>query len=296
MHRPFGPGKKDILRYTISMKKLLLLLILAFVSLTGNAQQDNHALPEWYDVDFDFSEAPPTQAPGGNLPQALAEEVLRPPKERDWAYFLEQNRQLQQKKKTEVNGEMDAICHLYDTDCALLSKLLGQSFWGKFRPDYAQETEGVKYIYASDASDHDTKTIPLEVIRLMRAVRQANPDARILLATEFAVQTKSMELPFRLAHSGHMPFQIIKSYNTLLTASEQLDIDILGLDSDIYIPGSSNVQIGDVLLNISFDEPQIQRILTQYDPKAKQMYEAYLDSKELLNQYSNSLVFCIQSG
>ena len=109
-------------------------------------------------------------------------------------------------------------------------------FGGTGSPDYVKEIRPVQYIYVSDASDHETFSIPSEVEEVMRAIRTVYPVARILLASEFFVRTDPNELPFRRAGSTTHPSKnfVFPSYHRLLPLSDQLRIDILGLDDHIF--------------------------------------------------------------
>lgn len=215
------------------MKKLLLLILLICCTVLVNAQPLTraavaqaiaHALK---DGDTQGPNSSVSQDRYSQILKAIRNETVRTPKQRDWTYFLEQNRQTQQQLQTDQENNLRYCYHLYDTDCGAFTKQLGRYFWGTFRPDYAKETKGIKYIYVTDASYHETKTIPAEVVRLMQDVRRANPNAHILLATEFALQTDPQAVPLRFANSSELPFQISgDSYTPLLEAGDRLHIDI----------------------------------------------------------------------
>ncbi len=286
----------------MNMKKLLFLLLLSCLIAPANAQITTNVERAARHAQQTAPSLPSLTSPQQKrerqrqILEALKAEVWRLPTKQNWAYFLEQTQQIQQRLKEEEARANQYACHLYDTDCRLFTKELGTWSWGDFRPNYAKETKGIKYIYVSDASDHDTKTIPAEVSRVMQEVRRANPNARILLATEFAVDKwEDRSLPLRFAHSKKMPFEINPSYEPLLLAGDQNDIDILGLDDNgramdeqtIKI-GDTSIKIGDTSIEISLEDPQIQRILSQYESQVKE----YPEAKGLLRQYSDSYQYC----
>lgn len=53
-------------------------------------------------------------------------------------------------------------------------------------PDYEKLLQNEKLIYIAESNNHDTKSAPQEVAKILRAVRKINPTAKILLAAEFA--------------------------------------------------------------------------------------------------------------
>ncbi|MBR2082522.1 MAG: hypothetical protein IJ876_05915 [Elusimicrobiaceae bacterium] len=66
------------------------------------------------------------------------------------------------------------------------------------QPDYGKETKGFPFIFLTDASGHHRQSIVQEVKHVMESVRQANPQARILLALEFA-RMADFATPIRFA-------------------------------------------------------------------------------------------------
>ena len=95
-----------------------------------------------------------------------------------------------------------------------------------------------------------------EVNRLLEAVREANPNARILLATEFAVAFGSdgLFLPFRFAQTPNPRVTAWFPYDALLQKAEELGVDVLPLE-DFYLyyaPGEAMYKEGTGL--IAMDE------------------------------------------
>ena len=210
---------------------------------------------------------------------ALKNEVLRPEKWETWGYFTREEQKIYSKQELVDQNAVRLIDHVYDSDCRLFGEMFGQSTAKASRPDYARETKNFKYIYMSDASSHETKTIPAEVIRVMRAVRRANPQARILLATEFAVQEDKDKLPFHFANSGkELPFKMI-DYPQLVPVADQENIDVLGLDDKIS-PMKYTVKAGDTVIRFFLTDERVKRILTQYLPEEADNLLAYLQEDE----------------
>ena len=127
------------------------------------------------------------------------------------------------------------------------------SYMIKSRPQYGEESKMVHLLYLTDAYRHNQKTIVNEVERVLRSVRQKNQQAKILLATEFAVATE-LSLPLRYANTENQNIVMVEFYRQLLDATNQLDIDILALDDFAYKKrkGSLLYKIGQYFLK--FDE------------------------------------------
>lgn len=291
MDNSFFPG------YTINMKKLLLLIILSCLLLPLQAKIATGDLHQQLQrrLEGQLSAGTPSQsAREKQITDALAKEVFRTPKTQNWDYFLTQNKLIQQAAQTDIDNTLQLLYHQYDTDCHLFRKNLGRHLWGKFRLNYAKETRGIKYIYVAEASNHDTKTIPAEVSHLLQRVRHANPHARILLALESAWQNAPDQLPLRFAHSSTQPFELVhENYAPLLTAADRADIDILGLDDFVSLQ-KEEVKIGDVIIQTPFQKPEIQYILTQYDPEIANSLTNYQRLKTDMAACADSLSYCRQ--
>ena len=214
------------------------------------------------------------QARKTQIKKALQWEVFGALGKINWEGFLIENSVLQ---LPEGMGNIDALCqHLFDSDCELFTSLfLGDQQWQNTRPDYAQETSRVKYIYVSDASDHGTKTIPQEVAKLLKQIRRAHPQARILLALEFAVREDRHALPIHFAKETPLPFTIDADYAPLLKTTDKLNIDVLSLDD--YLPdvqGATGFKIGNILMH-DIDTPNSGEILAQYQPQLPRQIAQY---------------------
>ena len=109
---------------------------------------------------------------------------------------------------------------------------------GYKRPDYGVYARQTPYIYLADASGHGVKTIVNEVKQVLHSVRRFNPQARILLALEFA-SMQDPQPPIRFAGQENDSVYIFKSYAGLVPVADELDIDILALDDAISGSGES---------------------------------------------------------
>lgn len=97
-----------------------------------------------------------------------------------WKEFLEQNKHTQEVEICSVNidAESNRQCQQLAGPDFTLPTRRGQ---GPF--DYASIVKGQKIIYIGES--HNTTNIPAEVETILKAVRENNPRARILLASEF---------------------------------------------------------------------------------------------------------------
>lgn len=106
------------------------------------------------------------------------------------------------------------------------------------RPDYGKETKGIPFVYLTDASGHSTQSIVREIKQVMISIRKANPQARILLALEFAEMT-DFATPIRFAHKANKKMDVGVPYNLLVKQADQLGMDILALDDFIFFQQES---------------------------------------------------------
>lgn len=148
-------------------------------------------------------------------------------KETTWAEFLQENTAMADEMAARLNCTSYLIQQA-DLGQDLVNKIIEDHEVG--RPDYGAETKGMRYVYVTDSSDHGTQTIVAEVERVMRAVREANPQARILLAMEFAVNIEFGASPIRFAGKENKTFWVHPEYQPLVTLADELKMDTLALD------------------------------------------------------------------
>lgn len=105
-------------------------------------------------------------------------------KEMSWQDFLKQNKHSKDVERVAINLDLTCtnnICRLCPTPFPANVLFTG----GNSEVNYKDLLNGEKLIYISEAMNHDTKSAPREVVKILKAVRQANPNAKILFATEF---------------------------------------------------------------------------------------------------------------
>lgn len=107
-------------------------------------------------------------------------------KEITWQEFLKQNKNAKGVEAVSTRLDMkctEAYCELLPEKIPL--KAIAKS--GNSEVDYQTILSGYKLIYVGEGMNHDTQHAPLEMAKILRAAREANPGAKILLAAEFLV-------------------------------------------------------------------------------------------------------------
>ena len=100
-------------------------------------------------------------------------------------------------------------------------------------PDYSHAFTH-KYIFISENISHDTKSAPQEVINILKAARNARPNAKILLAQEFLSWTG--ESNDSLLKKPGQNSELYSHYPEVTQAADKLGIDQLALDDRLYMP------------------------------------------------------------
>ena len=188
---------ENIFPYTNSMRKFLFLLIFAALVSPAQANRIHNALQQQV-----VKNRLPADSPGHLVQQlvrrALGQAVNRPLRTLTWEQFQQENAEISRYITTNSDKEADLVNDLYNLDCNLLLKTIDSKEKKTGHPDYAKETKGVKYIYLGE--HHYTHAIPTEVEYFLATLREANPTARILLATEFAIREKQENSPILFAN------------------------------------------------------------------------------------------------
>ena len=127
-------------------------------------------------------------------------------------------------------------------------------------PDYSHAFTH-KYIFISEDISHDTKSAPQEVINILKAARNARPNAKILLAQEFLIWTG--ESNASLLKKPGQNSELYSSYPEVTQAADKLGIDQLALDDSIYMAseGIVGVKIGKYIVGVT---PQDKLPLLKY--------------------------------
>ena len=144
-----------------------------------------------------------------------------------WSQFFAANRN----EVARVETRMDSLQPSLDARWEILKNAPVSE--GYKRPDYGAYAQQIPYIYLTDTSGHSVKTIINEVKYVLRSVRRANPQARILLALESA-EMNELEPPIRFAKQKNDAMYIHPLYDQLVPLADELDMDILALED--YVP------------------------------------------------------------
>lgn len=142
-------------------------------------------------------------------------------------------------------------------------------------PDYSHAFTH-KYIFISEHISHDTKSAPQEVINILKAARNARPNAKILLAQEFLSWTG--ESKDSLLKKPGQNSELYSSYPEVTQAADKLGIDQLALDDTPYYAEDKNVfvKLGKFLVEVT---PQDKLPLLSYtecdDPLYNRWASAY---------------------
>lgn len=179
-----------------------------------------------------------------------------------WSEFNEINRietAVAQRRLEVWNQLKKKTAEIFTQDMAEDMQKAGVVTVEEKRPDYGKETKGIAVIYLTDASGHGTQTIVNEVKEVMRSVRAANPQARILLATEMAYLT-DFDTPIQFAGKTNKNMGTFKDTVSLLSQASRLGVDVLGLDDSVFWKGDGGIwyKIGNRLLYLPASEEEFK--------------------------------------
>ena len=204
--------------------------------------------------------------------EEVTHQALSPVTQITWQEAMQRATAYTQQLQAKINlagqiiaGEIGEI----GLDAARLSK----PTWKTNRPDYGQATKGLKYIYLTDASAHNTVSIVQEVQAVLRAVRKANPQAHILLATEFAYAVMDpLSPPLRFANTPNEVIDIYPEYKGLQQTADELAMDILALDDVVYAKDEQAkkpywAKVGNVLVEFSLKD--IAQVTASYQARGE---------------------------
>jgi len=157
-------------------------------------------------------------------------------------------------------------------------------------PDYGELTRGKKYIYIAEASEHNTLTLPRESARILQEIRQANPDARILLALEMAMLIEQFQTPFLPAQREKDPayIYIYPEYKVLTDTAQKQQIDVLALDDysvfKTQFPNTFVAKIGSYGVRFDVTSARLRTLVSAYGEDFKN--EAHNVVYDLLSRSS----------
>lgn len=113
--------------------------------------------------------------------------------------------------------------------------------------DYVAQTKNVRYVYIGEL--HFQPSIQEEVKRIITAVREANPNEKILLASEFFYRTHPLINPLHLEGTENILASVYPEFSKL---ADDLHMDTLALDDRIILfrneDKASFVKMGDRLI------------------------------------------------
>ncbi|MBP5616906.1 MAG: hypothetical protein J6X06_03865 [Elusimicrobiaceae bacterium] len=133
-------------------------------------------------------------------------------------------------------------------------------------PDYKTAIANKKYIYIGET--HDFPIVQETIFKLLRVIRQENPNKKILLATEFLESKHPLFSP--LFPEGKI-ILAKEGYPGLLARADHLQMDLLALDDEIIqmLPdGSDLIKIGQKYLHTDI----------RFDFRAQQLLNPFLQS------------------
>ena len=261
------------------MKKLFFALLAALLALTLQAKPEFSAIAQIsQSVQRAVSAAPKTPAltPRQQQIQEALKKQLPEPEHTDkleyhsWIEFYPALRDMTEimKSKHEWIQQIDKNFEELQLSMVRTGSLTAE--WANKLPNYGKETKNVKYIFASDASSHDTHHIPVAVGKLMEQVRRENPQARILLATEFAI-TNGFDMPIRFAKTKNPQVVMLDNYEFLQKAADKTNIDILALDDACIekTPADEKnyeyaLKIGNKIVLVEKNSPTAKEVAEQY--------------------------------
>lgn len=161
-------------------------------------------------------------------------------------------------------------------------------------PNYAELVQNVHYIYIGEI--HDEPAVEQEVKNLLAAIRQANPDKKILLATEFAQVFHPLINPL---HRAEKPTSFLSDdYGWIEEVIKSLSMDMLALDDQIIqFPKDSDdfftnplIKVGDKYVRYDGKAISLDNVRLNY---AREIYEAsqqMLSSNESLASHLTSTI------
>lgn len=138
-------------------------------------------------------------------------------KEISWQDFLQQNKHTKGVERVSTHLDIkctENICQLFPA--AIPIDLMQQT--GNSEVDYKKILEGHKLIFVAEGMNHNTKRAPQEMAKILRAVREKNPSAKILFAAEFLEWENYDNLPVLTQALAQIPEvdERIQDYQTTL--------------------------------------------------------------------------------
>ena len=228
------PGKEK--PYHINMKKLITFLFaFLFILAPVWGQRGTNA-----DLDKRLQISIRTHTTNKNLEmqRTLRQETdINLLKVLSWQEFLRLNEKAKERLLVSTRLEVKALeLDLKENP----NMVLPQIEYKNSVPDYSHAFTH-KYIFISEYISHDTKSAPQEVINILKAARNARPNAKILLAQEFLSWTGENNVS--LLKKPGQNSELYSSYPEVTQAADKLKIDQLALDDSIYMAYEKNIAV-----------------------------------------------------
>lgn len=262
------PGKEK--PYHINMKKLITFLF-AFLFILAPVW-GQHSKNADLDKRLQISIRTLTTNKNLEMQRTLRQETdINLLKDISWQEFLRLNEKAKERLLASTRLEAKALeLQLKENP----NMVLPQIEYKNSAPDYSHAFTH-KYIFISEGS-HSTKSAPQEVINILKAARNARPNAKILLAQEFLSWTG--ESKDSLLKKPGQNSELYSSYPEVTQAADKLGIDQLALDDTPYYAEDKNVfvKLGKFLVEVT---PQDKLPLLSYtecdDPLYNRWASAY---------------------
>ena len=114
-------------------------------------------------------------------------------------------------------------------------------------PPYEQMAKGQRFVFIAEAVNHETPDAINEAAAIIQAVRKANPEARILLASEFLVWMGDPQCSLLQKADEKPCLAALPPYAPVFKSAQKAGVDMLALDDFIcmhYLDNYSGVKIG----------------------------------------------------
>lgn len=134
-------------------------------------------------------------------------------------------------------------------------------------PIYEQAVKNFSYIYIGEY--HDAPVIQQEITKLLKAIRKANPDKKILLATEFLQRSHPLMSPL---HKDGQEWLIDDLSYDVSALADELHIDTLALEDNIIqiVDQVSLLKVGDRYIKVSLaTNPQARSLIAPFKKEIK---------------------------
>lgn len=265
------PGKEK--PYHINMKKLIILFtafLFTFAPVWGQ-----HSKNADLDKRLQISIRTLTTNKNLEMQRTLRQETdINLLKDISWQEFLRLNEKAKERLLASTRLEAKALeLQLKENP----NMVLPQIEYKNSAPDYSHAFTH-KYIFISEGS-HSTKSAPQEVINILKAARNARPNAKILLAQEFLSWTG--ESKDSLLKKPGQNSELYSSYPEVTQAADKLGIDQLALDDTPYYAEDKNVfvKLGKFLVEVT---PQDKLPLLSYTECDDPLYNRWASAEQFI--------------